>query len=106
MMQQSTGLHSVLNSLNNKGKVSVDGTPKDAVCKLYFNIQLNQLQLAAELSDQETKGRMHWQQRIERYHLCVAGPSRMCAQLSAFHPTTRLQIKSQHQPFHLVCRQH
>lgn len=68
MMQLSTGLHSVLNSLNNKGKVTVDGTPKDAVCRLYFSIQLNQLQLAAERSDQETKGRMHWQRHIERYH--------------------------------------
>lgn len=41
MIQLSTGLHSVLNSLNIKGKVSVDGTPKDAFCRLYFSIQLN-----------------------------------------------------------------
>lgn len=50
MMQLATGLHSVLNSLNSKGKVSVDGTPKDAVCRLYFSSQLNQLQLPVPLA--------------------------------------------------------
>lgn len=85
MMQQSTGLHSVLNS---KGKVSVDGTPKDAVCRFYFSIELNQLQLTAELSDQETKGSMHWhwQWNIERYHPKCGRPTKDVCPAFCFSP--------------------
>lgn len=68
--------------------VSVDGTPKDAVCRFYFSIELNQLQLTAELSDQETKGSMHWhwQWNIERYHPKCGRPAKDVCPALCFSP--------------------